>query len=202
MVGIKGHARNIPLSADLELHFSQAGYVGLSRQRGGTVNVCALFVNKTALKSESNPSCTLREIFSREMGSAFRTRLQNATFDDGTFASVAGISLQRERAGATRECRIGDSICMIPPMTGNGMSIALESATIAAPILRDYSHGTIEWEQAQHGISRQCDQAFSRRLIVAGFLQKASFRKAGRQLLLLATQILPPSLNGWFWLTR
>jgi menaquinone-9 beta-reductase len=202
MVGIKGHARNIPLSADLELHFSDAGYVGLSRQPGGTVNVCALFTNKTALKSESSPSRDLAEIFSREMGSAFRTRLQNATFDDATFASVAGISLQRERAAATRECRIGDSICMIPPMTGNGMSIALESATLAAPILRDYSQGRVEWEQARHWISRKCDRAFGRRLIVASFLQKTSFRRAGRQFLLLATQILPRSVNGWFWLTR
>jgi len=202
MVGIKAHARDIRLTADLELHFSDAGYVGLSRQRDGTVNVCALFTSKTALKCKSHPSRKLAEIFSREMGSAFRTRLQNATFDDATFASVAGISLQRERAAATRECRIGDSICMIPPMTGNGMSIALESATIAAPILRDYSQGRIGWEQAQHGISRQCDRAFSRRLIFAGFLQKACFLHAGRRLLLTATQITPQSLRGCFWLTR
>jgi hypothetical protein len=48
MVGLKAHARNINLGADLELHFSDAGYVGLSRQSGETVNVCALFVRKSA----------------------------------------------------------------------------------------------------------------------------------------------------------
>jgi len=202
MVGIKGHARNILLSADLELHFSDAGYVGLSRQPGGTVNVCALFTNKTALKSDTIATRNLPEMFSREMGTALRTRLQNATFDDATFASVAGISLRRERAGATRECRIGDSICMIPPMTGNGMSVALESAVVAAPILRDYSSGRVEWPQAQKEISRRCDREFSRRLTFAGFLQKASSRKKGRRLLLIAIQTMPSSLNGWFLLTR
>ena len=202
MVGIKAHARNVPLTADLELHFSDAGYVGLSRQRGGTVNVCALFVRKTALKCETIANRNLPEMFSREMASALREQLRNAIFEDATFASVAGISLRREKAQATRECRIGDSICMIPPMTGNGMSIALESAMIAAPILRDYSNGRVEWQQAQQEISRRCDQAFSRRLTFAGFLQKACFRKAGRRFLLTAAQTMPRSLNCWFWLTR
>jgi flavin-dependent dehydrogenase len=141
-------------------------------------------------------------MFATEMGSALRERLRQATFEATTFASIAGISLRREKAGATRECRIGDSICMIPPMTGNGMSIALESATIAAPILRDYSRDGIEWREAQEEISRQCDRAFGRRLAFAAFLQKACLRKAGRRLLLITTKRVPQSLNGWFWSTR
>ena len=202
MVGIKAHARNIPLSADLELHFADAGYVGLLRQKDGIVNVCALFVRKSALRNESVAHRDWPERFAREMGSALRERLHHATFESTTFASVAGISLQREKAGATRECRIGDSICMIPPMTGNGMSIALESATMAAPVLCDYSHGRIEWSQAQREISRRCDQAFNRRLAFARFLQKACLRPAGRRFLLMSTRAMPRSLNAWFWLTR
>ena len=202
MVGIKAHARNITLSADLELHFSDAGYVGLSRQSGETVNVCALFVRKSALRSDNPAKRNWPEMFAPEMGSALRERLRQATFEATTFASVAGISLRREKAQAASECRIGDSICMIPPMTGNGMSIALESATIAAPILRDYSRGGIEWREAQQEISRRCDQAFSRRLAFAALLQKACLRKVGRRLLLITTERVPQSLNCWFWLTR
>ena len=41
--GLKVHARNVPLAADLEMHGSQTGYVGFCRLRGGEVNVCGLF---------------------------------------------------------------------------------------------------------------------------------------------------------------
>jgi flavin-dependent dehydrogenase len=141
-------------------------------------------------------------MFSNQMGHALRERLQEAVFDRATFASVAGISLQRTKSAGVRECRIGDSICMIPPMTGNGMSIALESAMIAAPILREYSRGGIEWNKAQEEVSRQCDRTFDRRLAFAGFLQRVCQREAGRRLLLATTRSVPRSFQGWFWLTR
>ena len=41
--GLKAHARNVPLTADLEMHVSPRGYVGLCRVDGGVVNVCGLF---------------------------------------------------------------------------------------------------------------------------------------------------------------
>ena len=36
-----------------------------------------------------------------------------------------------QRAAARAECCIGDAITMIPPVTGNGMSMAFESAEMA-----------------------------------------------------------------------
>jgi hypothetical protein len=41
--GLKAHARNVPLTAGLEMHVSPRGYVGLCRVNGGRVNVCGLF---------------------------------------------------------------------------------------------------------------------------------------------------------------
>ena len=41
--GLKMHARDVPLSADLEIHGTQNGYVGICRLRNGEVNVCGLF---------------------------------------------------------------------------------------------------------------------------------------------------------------
>ena len=42
-IGLKAHARNASLAADLEMHFVPDGYVGLCRLGGGDVNVCGLF---------------------------------------------------------------------------------------------------------------------------------------------------------------
>src|SRR5207253_9984563 len=41
--GIKVHARNVPLIADLEMHASPNGYVGICRLNEQEVNVCGLF---------------------------------------------------------------------------------------------------------------------------------------------------------------
>ena len=202
LLGVKAHARNVPLTSDLELHFSDAGYIGLSRQPNGAVNVCALFRNRDSLKPARESSApNFSELFTRHMGEPLAERLRNAEFDSGTFAAVAGISLRRESASAD-ECRIGDSICMIPPMTGNGMSIALESAAIAAPFLREYSFGRISWPETRQRIAKACDRAFARRLAAAGLLQQICFRRAGRAFLLAAVRRIPGALTCGFRLTR
>ena len=42
--GLKIHARNVPLVADLEMHVFPRGYVGLCKLTGGEVNICGLFL--------------------------------------------------------------------------------------------------------------------------------------------------------------
>jgi menaquinone-9 beta-reductase len=202
LLGVKAHARNVALTSDLELHFSDAGYIGLSRLPSGDVNVCALFKNRDSLKAARESSTPdFPELFSRHMGEPLAERLRDAEFEPATFAAVAGISLRRESA-AVKECRIGDSICMIPPMTGNGMSIALESAAIAAPFLRDYSFYNADWNETRERIARACDRTFARRLAAAGLLQQICFRRAGRAFLLGAVRRIPGALKCGFRLTR
>ena len=46
--GLKVHARKVALIADLEMHVSPRGYVGLCRVDGGAVNVCGLFRRRAA----------------------------------------------------------------------------------------------------------------------------------------------------------
>jgi hypothetical protein len=41
--GLKVHARNLPLEADLEMHIVRNGYVGLTRLPNNEVDVCGLF---------------------------------------------------------------------------------------------------------------------------------------------------------------
>lgn len=203
LLGVKVHARNLPLCADLEMHFSDAGYLGLSRQPRGVVNVCALFRNSARLRSDHGHSKeNLRETLSCGMGDALRERLQLAEFDDRTFSAVAGISLKREPSKTSNECRIGDTICMIPPLTGNGMSIALETASIAAPYLRDYSAGRLAWSDAVARISRACDKTLRRRLGAAAIFQRLCFTRAGRRGMLQLLRFVPGSLNTCFRLTR
>ena len=60
---------------------------------------------------------------------------------------------------------------MTPPATGNGMSMAFESAEMAVESLAAYSEGKLNWTQARQQIAQRCDAAFSRRLAWARLLQ-------------------------------
>src|SRR5262249_42725958 len=115
-LGLKIHARNVPLMADLEMHLSPRGYVGLCRINGGAVNVCGLF-RRTG--NEPAIGKNWRELLCSSPGSPLHERLTKAVFDEESFCSVAGLALHPHQAGTRQECSIGDAITMIPPVTGN-----------------------------------------------------------------------------------
>ena len=177
--GLKAHARNVPLVADLEMHVGRNGYVGLCRLAGGEINVCGLFRRKSADAAPQHAFDLLRG----SPGTALNKRLAGADFDEDSFCSVAGLSLRPQRAAEKSECCIGDALTMIPPVTGNGMSLAFESAQLAVGPLAAFSRGEMSWSQARETIARLCDRAFSRRLAWANLLQSAMFSPAWQRVL-------------------
>ncbi len=167
--GLKAHARNVSLTADLEMHVSPRGYIGLCRVDGGAVNVCGLFRRRAG---EDHTPQNWREWLRGQAGSPLNRRLAVAEFDESSFCAVAGISLRPQRAAARAECCVGDAITMIPPVTGNGMSMAFESAELAIEPLAAWSRGEISWTEARQTLAHRCDTAFARRLAWAKWLQR------------------------------
>ena len=189
--GLKAHARNVRLTADLEMHLSGSSYLGMSRLKNGEVNICGLF-RRPAGGAEK--ALDWQEAMRGEPGSARHERLSAAEFDAGSFCSVAGLSLEPRRAEETADCRVGDAITMIPPVTGNGMSMAFESASLAAGPLAAYSAGTLDWSEARQTVARLCDKTFARRLMWAGWLQRLMFLTTMQDTLV---SCLPRS--RWLW---
>lgn len=170
--GLKVHAHNVLLAADLEMHGSQTGYVGFCRLARGVVNVCGLF-RRTADKPESPQAW--RDLLRGEPGTPLRERFADAVIDQGSFCSVAGFSLKPQCAAARSECCIGDALTMIPPVTGNGMSMAFEAAELAIGPLAAYSRGESSWSEARQRVAEACDRTFARRLAWARCLQWMMF---------------------------
>jgi menaquinone-9 beta-reductase len=188
--GLKAHARNVSPAADLEMHVFKNGYVGICKLAGGDVNVCGLFRRNGSDSPQQNGFDLLRG----NPGTILHERLAQAEFDENSFCSVAGLSLKPQRALEKSEVCIGDALTMIPPVTGNGMSLAFESAQLAAEPLTAFSRGEISWAQARQTIARACDECFSRRLRWANWLQR----------FLLSSSLPNPiksfaARNDWFW---
>jgi hypothetical protein len=153
------------------MHLLANGYVGLCRLGGGEVNICGLFRRRHGDVAGAPSAGWLRGA----AGTSLHEKLAGAEFLEDSFCSVAGLWLRPQRALETSEVRIGDALTMIPPVTGNGMSLAFESAGLAAGPLAAYSCGGVSWAQAQQGIARACDGSFARRLGWARWLQALMF---------------------------
>jgi flavin-dependent dehydrogenase len=167
--GLKAHARNVPLGADLEMHVSPQGYIGLCRVNDRKVTGCGLFRRRAG---ESDRPANWRDLLRGPAGSLLHQQLAAAEFDEDSFCAVAGLSLQPQRAAARSDCRVGDAITMIPPVTGHGMSMAFESAELAIEPLIAWSRGENSWVETRAQIARRCDAAFARRLAWAKWVQR------------------------------
>jgi len=177
--GAKAHARNVRLDADLEMHVVADGYVGLCRLGDAEVNVCGLFRRRA---SGGETSVSRENLLRGPENSQLHARLAEARFEPDSYCSVAGLSLRPHRAVERAECCVGDALTMTPPVTGNGMSMAFESAELAAGPLADYSQARLSWPEARLAIANACDKAFARRLACARALQWMMFS---------------PLLRGW-----
>ncbi len=100
------------------------------------------------------------QLLQRRAGYPLHQRLDDAEFDEDHFCSVAGLSLRPQSRQEKSECCIGDALTMIPPVTGNGMSLAFESAELAIEPLSSFSRGEMSWREARQTIARLCDKAF------------------------------------------
>ena len=115
-------------------------------------------------------------------------------FDEESLCAVAGLSLQAHRAGERNEVCVGDAITMIPPVTGNGMSMAFESAELAIEPLTRWSRDEIAWPEAKQMLARHCDTTFARRLAWARRLQTLMLStRWQRSLVFLAGR------SEWLW---
>jgi 2-polyprenyl-6-methoxyphenol hydroxylase-like FAD-dependent oxidoreductase len=199
LLGIKVHARNLHLRADLEMHCSPNAYVGVCKLPGGEVNICGLFRGGQTLR---NLKTEWREFFLEHVFGQLRSDLAACEFDLDSLSTVAGLSLKPFHGNAPGECGIGDSLTMIPPVTGNGMSMAFESALLVSEAIIRFASGTISWEEAQRESNRRLKEAFANRLGWSRFLQAMLFSVWGPKILLLSAQALPETARFLFRKTR
>jgi 2-polyprenyl-6-methoxyphenol hydroxylase-like FAD-dependent oxidoreductase len=173
--GLKVHARQVSLEADLEMHTVPGGYVGLCRLGNGEVNVCGLFRRPASAHERQPPAA---EMLRGCPGTKIHHVLSAATFDESSWCSVAALPLSPQRASGRTDFCLGDALTMIPPVTGNGMSMAFEAAEMALRPLAAYSRGEIPWTEARLITASACDHAFAQRLAWAKWLQWIMFAPA------------------------
>ena len=163
-IGLKCHVRGLDVEADLEMHLAANGYVGLARVEEDRINVCGLFRLEPELSGKGPQTL---ERYLRAGGlTSLAERVFAARLDEESFLGVAGFRLGRQRRGEVLAL-LGDAWGMIPPFTGNGMSMAFESAAIAVEPLHAWRVGRATWEKTVDKVQQQLATRFARRMFWA-----------------------------------
>ena len=189
-IGLKAHVRGLAMEADLEMHAGTNGYAGLAGVEDGWVNVCGLFrIDRTL---EAKGPDLLTAYLAAGGHPLLAEQLRAAEWRQGSFSAVAGFELGKQPAVPGLLC-LGDAESMIPPFTGNGMSMAFQAADAAVETLVAWSHGGTCWESSRHSISSNLRKLFRRRLSTALFLHRVLLSDRGRTLLqtLSSARLLP-----------
>ncbi|MEK7951446.1 NAD(P)/FAD-dependent oxidoreductase [Luteolibacter soli] len=189
-VGLKAHFHGMSMKADLEMHLGANGYAGLAQVEEGRVNVCGLF---RVDRSQAGRGSDLLDGYLRAGGNGvLADRLREATVDAESFCAVAGFEMGRQEVGEGL-CVIGDAESMIPPFTGNGMSMAFQAAEVALGPLERWSSGGLAWDGCVAEIREGLRRRFRRRLVAAQTMHPVLLRRGGRDVIesIAAAGLLP-----------
>lgn len=175
--GLKAHARNVRLAADLEIHFTANSYVGLCRLPDSEVNICGLFRRKRS--GPPLPKDSIERLLV-ELPNELLARMDGVEWDPGSFCSIGGLPFRAVINPNPGEFCVGDALVMTPPITGNGMSMAFESAALAIEPLTAYANGRSSWRSVCERAAEISRKTFGRRIRVAGWLHAGLFHSAVR----------------------
>lgn len=162
-IGLKQHFLELELQDDLEIHFGRNAYVGLTRVENDCVNVCGLFPRHQRNKKHAN---TLVDHIEAAGLRVLAERLLEATAIEESSCAVAGLDYGNKKPPSS-EPNLGDCHGLIPPFTGHGMTIALQSAALATDTISRWSQGEIEWDEAATTLQRQIRRHLHKRIFAA-----------------------------------
>ena len=173
-IGLSMHLKGTNIM-DLEMHSGIHGYVGLSPVEDEKINITGLFFKNPKVRGRG------KNLLFEYLNSVGLTNLShnlvNKEYVEGSFCAISGFKFGSFKKD--NEFSVGDSSRLIPPFVGNGMSMAIESADIAAEKLERYSRGKLNWDQAINHATKELNNIFSKRMLVASALHPLLMSKFG-----------------------
>ncbi|MBX7157166.1 MAG: hypothetical protein K1X66_02090 [Verrucomicrobiae bacterium] len=179
--GLKIHLKNLELASDLEMHLGKTGYVGLSQVEEGWINLCGLF---RRTKAEGHFENTINFHLEAAGLPDLAERVKLAVPRPHSQVAVAGfqcgLNSQKRSPGLLF---LGDCERMIPPFTGHGMSMALQSASLAWDPIVAFAKQNISWDDCVTRVQQRLDRQFQRPMRYATWLHPFLLNSWGQKIL-------------------
>ena len=192
-IGFKSHFEGIEMDDSIEVHLFPGGYLGLERVSGTVFNMTVL-INKDHVADLDHPEVVFENLLQMESMSLFKERMKNAVrvFPKWLVGQVPEFGI-RKNPDWERVFWIGDAAGGIPPISGEGLAIALTSGCMAADYLMhsDAEQFRIDWAKR-----------YRKRIFWAQQIHKMMIRPFSSEIALKACHLFP-SLPVYLWkLTR
>lgn len=183
-VGIKSHYIGSGFAEDaVELYFFAGGYLGVNAIEDGKFNAAALLEQKDIPRRHKTVADMLEAAASRH--SALGPLLSAAAPVPGAQAATAPVRIARRPSAWGDIAQVGDAMGRIPPLCGDGMSIALRSAQLCADYADRFLRGELTLGQWRDGYAAAAAAEFMGPLRWGRALQS-----------LLQAPLLPRALPG------
>jgi flavin-dependent dehydrogenase len=199
-MGVKSHFRGIAMEPVVELYFFRGGYLGLCPIEGGLVNASALLA-RDAFANAGKTILTIMNAAARR-NPRLNGKLALAEPVHGSQAAVAPVHLNHTPLAWDQLPLLGDAGAMIPPLCGDGMSMALRSAALCAPLADRYLNGNLSMTGWEHAYTRSIKREFAGPLRWGSFLQWLFHMPTVSSWLPNAARIAPPLAQGFLKVTR
>ena len=161
-IGLKAHFTEPSPPQTVDLYFFPGGYCGVTPVGPDSVNACAMV--------RADAAHTLEDIFVKEPRLFERSRAWQPLFSTVTTSPLYFREPVTESDGMFLA---GDAAGFIDPFAGDGISLALQSGTLAAQSIVPFLHGSCSLEQAH----QQYHAAYRKRFAPA-FRNAARLRSA------------------------
>ncbi len=194
-VAFKMHYRGADLDDRVELHAFDGGYCGMSHVEGGLVNAC-LIARVGALRDAGRTYEALRDGLMRT-NPALARRFDELEPVMERPVTVSQVSFRTKSTFEGDVMMVGDTAAMIAPLCGDGMAMALRSASMAGPLVSAFLSGQVAFGEMKKEYDRAWRSGFRRQLGIGRVLQAALFRPTVAR---MGVRVLNafPSLGDYF----
>ena len=171
-VGVKYHVKLNRDPSLIEIHNFPGGYCGISNVEEGKSCLCYI-VNSKKLNSVNNSIPELEKIF------LFKNNNLKKIFTEAEFilkepVTISGINFLTKEPVSGNSFFLGDSAGSMAPITGNGMSMGLRSASLFANITDRYFSKTLTKKELVNIYYGFWNEEFSARIKLSRHFQKLS----------------------------
>ena len=168
-VGIKYHVRANEVRDTIALHNFSNGYAGFSAIEEG--KYCFAYLTRARSLREWEGIASFEEGVLHQ-NPQLKQLMQGMEVLPSFPVTISQISFSPKPPVENGVLMLGDTAGMIAPLCGNGMSIALRSAAMAAVLCKDFLEAKISREAMEAAYAAQWKEAFGGRLWRGRMLQR------------------------------
>jgi menaquinone-9 beta-reductase len=172
-VGIKYHVTAKNDKKRIGLYAFPGGYAGFSAIEKDKFCLCYLVKAAQLKKHKGNIKELQNNVLSKNK--VLKEILENVTFIWEKPVVISNIYFGKKHLNKDGVIYIGDSAAAIPPLCGNGMSIALRSAALLAPFLIAHCNNEIDKQNLEMKYEQIWDNSFKFRIRAGIIFQKLFF---------------------------